>query len=304
MKNDGNRLRCFAFFDLTSHRFPSMTSSPPSPSPPHPPSPQPPQGASVEVPRELRSRLLFPNPVCFLTTWDPETRERNVMTISWITPLSNRGTMIASMNAGRHSAGIVRRTRRFVLSVPTQPDEALVLAVGGCSGRDGGDKADRLGVPLCAVGWGEWAPGDAHAEATTTDNDNGISNTAARVIPPSLRERAAAKAAAEAAELARVTPPAVAANCCAHLSCVVDAIDEADGHLILRATIDRAFVRAKYWTGRQFIADDPTMPPYLTFLGAQRFAYVSPTTSTSPRTPEEDGLLSPSNALGNPSSPA
>ena len=103
----------------------------------------------VEIPHELRIRLLYTNPVCLLTSSDPATGARNVMTISWLTPLSNRATFLASMNVTRHSAGIVGKSQRFVLSVPTAADEAMVLAIGKCTGSKIPDKIAHLGVPMC-----------------------------------------------------------------------------------------------------------------------------------------------------------
>ena len=68
----------------------------------------------MELPPHHFSRLLYPNPVCLLTTYDPATRERNVqlivpadikphklmsfqqvMTITWLTPINNEVNGIA-----------------------------------------------------------------------------------------------------------------------------------------------------------------------------------------------------------------
>eukprot|EP00759_Apiculatamorpha_spiralis_P056438 PhF_6_TR8032/c0_g1_i1/m.12450 len=197
----------------------------------------------IEVPHELRSRLLYTNPVCILTTWDPETSTVNAMTISWITPLSNRATFIASMNAHRFSAGLVKKTKTFVLSVPTKGDEELVLSIGGCSGKDG-NKIEKLNVPLVSVGWsGPWVPDPASP------------------VPPAVAGGCCAHIVCD----------------------VMDPIQEADGHLVLTCKMSRAFVKGEYWTGKQFIPikgsgptdDDVTgPPPYLTFLGNATFAYV------------------------------
>eukprot|EP00757_Euglenozoa_sp_SAG-D1_P020004 gene20004-7096_t len=88
----------------------------------------------VEVPKHLFSRILYPNPVCFLTS--RTENEVNVMTISWLTAIDNNGVFFASMNQKRHSASLVFagavETQRFTLSVPVQGMEATLKKVGGC----------------------------------------------------------------------------------------------------------------------------------------------------------------------------
>ena len=116
------------------------------------------------------SRLLYPNPVCFLATsgttvskestaipvrQDESLRDnqeqqpdcsatgRNVMVVSWLTATNNHGRFVFSLNRHRHSATILRtcyssrndKETRFSLSVPVKGMEELVLAVGGISGR-------------------------------------------------------------------------------------------------------------------------------------------------------------------------
>lgn len=45
------------------------------------------QKKPIHVPKHLFSRLLYPNPVCLLTTKTPQAS--NVMTITWVTCLNN-----------------------------------------------------------------------------------------------------------------------------------------------------------------------------------------------------------------------
>ena len=83
----------------------------------------------VDVEPHLRSRLLYTNPVCLLSTLpglvrtsstggsspaptkaaasDESMFRPNVMTISWLTALDNRGTFVMSMNQNRHSARLL-----------------------------------------------------------------------------------------------------------------------------------------------------------------------------------------------------
>ena len=48
--------------------------------------------AIVQVDKNMLSRLLYPNPVCLLSVQsgdDDASRRRNVMTITWLTPINN-----------------------------------------------------------------------------------------------------------------------------------------------------------------------------------------------------------------------
>ncbi len=81
-------------------------------------------------------------------------------------------------------------------------------------------------------------------------------------------------------------PPSIAiSSCAAHLQCHVVSSSEVDDHLILQCHIDKAWVRARYWNGKNFISQDPD-PPFLVFLGTKVFGHVhsaqsSPDSSSS-----------------------
>jgi flavin reductase (DIM6/NTAB) family NADH-FMN oxidoreductase RutF len=110
--------------------------------------------------KNLLSRLLYPNPVCLLTVKvendtvaGVKTYDRNVMTMSWLTPIDNYGNFICSINKKRHSADLVLKARKFVLNVPVHGQESMILSVGSISGRLG-DKFDILGLPATVPGSG------------------------------------------------------------------------------------------------------------------------------------------------------
>lgn len=44
----------------------------------------------VQVEKGMLSRVLYPNPVCLLSVWDAAQHKRNVMTITWLTPINNQ----------------------------------------------------------------------------------------------------------------------------------------------------------------------------------------------------------------------
>lgn len=98
------------------------------------------------------SRLLYPNPVCLLTSCDASNQRRNVMTISWLTCIDSKGTFFCSINKARHSVSILKSVKRFVLNVPVQGMEQLALGVGGCSGKTE-DKFTKFKIPICQPGW-------------------------------------------------------------------------------------------------------------------------------------------------------
>jgi flavin reductase (DIM6/NTAB) family NADH-FMN oxidoreductase RutF len=116
------------------------------------------------------SRLLYPNPVCFLCTTTslaarhPETTAtttatttanadfRNVMVLSWLTATNNEGAFCFSISKHRFTASVLStaaaaghsnsnsNSNVFTLSVPVQGMEELVRRVGSVSGRWGVSK--------------------------------------------------------------------------------------------------------------------------------------------------------------------
>lgn len=83
-----------------------------------------------------RSRLLYTNPVCFLSTTTGDN-ERNVMTLSWLTSTNNEGRFMFSLNRRRNTASVLTLGSNFCLSVPVKGMEELVRHVGRASGRWG-----------------------------------------------------------------------------------------------------------------------------------------------------------------------
>ena len=86
-----------------------------------------------------KARLLYPNPVCLLTTWTNNaarfSQNANCMVITWIMCADNSGGILASVNRKRFSAlALQEPSAKFTLSIPTQGMESLVLNVGTCSG--------------------------------------------------------------------------------------------------------------------------------------------------------------------------
>ncbi|KAF0688321.1 Aste57867_20033 [Aphanomyces stellatus] len=212
--------------------------------------------AVVQVERNMLSRLLYPNPVCLLSVADPSTNTRNVMTITWLTPINNHGKFICSINCKRHTATFINQVgRHFVLNVPTSAQQSLVLAIGGCSGATT-DKFESLQIATCDVGW-ETPP-----------------------VRPLKRKHGLSKKDLLALDLADAAASCVALReCIAHTLCRVEKVDVDDGHYILTCVQLAAYVRATYWNGKTFAPLTPSDdPPYLTFLGSKTFGHVVPDT--------------------------
>ena len=95
----------------------------------------------IEIEEALVSRVLYPNPVCFLTTISTDGLKRNVMTLSWITPANNYGGFVFCIHKTRHSAASIAMKKDFCLSVATSAQIDMLLAVGKQSGRNS-DKFD------------------------------------------------------------------------------------------------------------------------------------------------------------------
>ena len=224
------------------------------------------------------SRLLYTNPVCFLTTVDAKRGRHNSMVISWLTPINNHGVFIMAVNKMRCTASLLLERRSFGLSVAVRGQEAALLAVGRCHGHnvdkfaaleltklslsDAPEPSDASSAkptnPFAALGESE-SDGDGDGDgddppAATPLDDTGVAGSAAV------------------------------------LQCRVLAVSdsvEGDGadsmHHIVTAVVTAARVSRAHWNGKQFGAFAPGAAPTLSFLGSQEFAYVTP---APPRKPQ------------------
>ncbi len=265
--------------------------------------------------KQMLSRLLYPNPVCMLTTpAHVDTGGPNVMTISWLTPLNNFALILLSVNAKRHTASKLQACPEFILNIPAHGFEETVLAIGKNTGADG-DKFEKLGIATCAPGWEPLAPGGsgtADAAEEIDDETDGESAAATSAQPQnpfallggdssseeedsseeaSSRGQDTARSASNTIEKADSTSEPAAAQpitkdptrsgelvaitgAVCHIVCKVRSMTEEAGHWLVQAEMAEAFVQRRYWNGKQLCGRDPGVPPFLTFLGSQRFGYV------------------------------
>ena len=263
----------------------------------------------VQVGSAHLSRILYPNPVCFLSTWMPERRDvSNLMTISWLAPLDNDGHFLLSMNQRRFSARLLAANPILVLSTAVAGLEQQLLRVGGCSGERVTDKAGVLGIPLVRPGWHPCESAavshGSPAEPTRVEQQPVVQQQQEQTCaciqaggdgPPVV---SAARTSGQggggstpwpldgepelhlpplaAVDLEQSMATAVAvAPCAAHVVAQVKTVRAIHGHYVLTCDTLRAFVRSDYWSGKTFEPQREDVPPLLSFVGSQRFCWTS-----------------------------
>jgi flavin reductase (DIM6/NTAB) family NADH-FMN oxidoreductase RutF len=213
----------------------------------------------VQIKGNMMCRLLYPNPVCLLTVYDPQTTETeattttaitnnrrhhlmNVMTITWLTPIDNSGLFVCSINKKRYTAELLNVSSVFVLNVPTRDMEHTILRIGSCSGRDI-DKFQKFGLKICCPGWSS-----SSSSSLRHDHD----------------------------EKRRIIKNAIAlTDCIAHTVCTVQSKQDQGQHWLLVCKQEFSWCRKVYFEdGKRFQRNSDLLPPYLTFLGSQTFGSV------------------------------
>ena len=195
----------------------------------------------VQIKGNMMCRLLYPNPVCLLTIYDPTKHRSNVMTITWLTAIDNHGTFVCSISKRRHTSELLRVSSIFVLNIPTRELEETILAIGSCTGRDM-DKFRELKLQTCCPGW---SSGKVNRKKKK-DKD------------------------------ADLTKHAIALrNCIAHIVCLVEQKQDMGQHWLLVCKQQLAWSKKAYFSdGKRFQRSSDSLPPYLTFLGTQTFGSV------------------------------
>lgn len=196
------------------------------------------------------SRLLYPNPVCFLCTCAENSN--NVMVLSWLTATNNQGRFLFSIHKRRHTASLLQT--EFVLSIPVHGMEPLLCQVGGVSGS-----------------WGSKFPAEA-------SNKKAPPNQKKLRFPQGIPGlKALSLAAIDASPLYENTTLFGIEGCVAFAVCQIhqildDIIDEE--HLLVVAEMKVAWVHPDYWSRNRFLPLSDQLPSYLTFLGSQTFGQV------------------------------
>jgi flavin reductase (DIM6/NTAB) family NADH-FMN oxidoreductase RutF len=227
----------------------------------------------------------------------------NIMTLSWLTAIDNHGHFIFSMNANRHTASLlfsvpIQQTTTmasesesesdqrihlstnqlananedgsyFVLSVPVDGMQDLVLKVGGISGRDclPHGKIHHLGIKTCKPG---------------LDPSKELSSTSTAIDTPSLISKPKVHPLKNSLQTSSIPTSLIAVQgTAAHLICQVLDTRIDFGHVIATAVIVDAYADPNYWDGKNFApkstaSSTPPPPHILKFLGSKRFATVIP----------------------------
>ena len=237
------------------------------------------------VERHLLSRLLYANPVCLVSSMDLSGSRRNVMTLSWLTPIDNNAHFVCSIKTTRYTIELLFGTTleahvvvadddssvngdsartvacdiapRFVLNVVTEGMEGMVVAVGGRSGRNDHtiDKLEALGITTCIPGRPQ-----QQSDETVESEVNTNSHLKRRQKPGNHQQQL------------QQHPVIAITHCCAHLVCRVEERQQRGGHDLLFCVIEEGFVEEEYWDGKRFGGE----PAILSFLGSQSFAAINP----------------------------
>ena len=287
----------------------------------------------------LMSRLLYPNPVCFLSTTDQS--KHNVMTLSWLAPCNNYGGFSFTIHKSRYTceALLAHKNASFVLSIPTAAQIELILAVGKCSGKTvdkfGADSTTDTAIisNLSTIPVGTYTTIENMKKHNKQhgNNSNSNSNISLKLVDKtdvmskvSVQINKASNSFlalnndsdsdsdgddeknSDPVDDGVSSPPGknnsnisnssnidttvgtklmAVEGTVAHILCkVISHTDSADaGHHLFIAQMVDAYVHTDYWSnkGKCFVASNANLPPLVSFLGSQKFAYISEPSTTS-----------------------
>jgi flavin reductase (DIM6/NTAB) family NADH-FMN oxidoreductase RutF len=212
------------------------------------------------------SRILYTNPVCFLSTTDSHggPPKRNVMSVTWLSATNNSGKFMMSINSKRYTASLLTKETCFVLSVPVKGMEELVLSVGKTSGRWKSSKFPKDHIDnskdSCSLAEGQ--------KKKKFKFEHGIDGLVATKIGTSL-------------EITDEEEPFAIQGTVAHLVCQSYKIFDLESqiidneHYLVMAQVKDAYVDKEYWdTKKKLFRPSSKANPYLTFFGSQTFGYV------------------------------
>lgn len=218
----------------------------------------------IELTPQSASRLLHPNPVCLLTSLNQQN-QLNVMPISWLTPANNYGGIVFVIHKSRATANNILNSKEFMLSIPNSEQRSMILACGKISGNKVNkfqneipglkrknlkfNETEKLNYNLFSVFNND--DSDSDSESKKEDKSEEIESASDGILCP-------------------------IANTVAYMKCnVLQHHEGADpGHWIITSQIVEAHVHPQYWDGKCFGQISSTVPPILSFIGSQRFAFI------------------------------
>jgi flavin reductase (DIM6/NTAB) family NADH-FMN oxidoreductase RutF len=100
----------------------------------------------IEVPNQKAYRLIYPRLVILVSCIDPKTKNPNIITIAWATPLSFNPPLVGILVAHqRYSHELISSAREFVINIPTVEILDKANKCGRVSGRRH-DKFSEIGL--------------------------------------------------------------------------------------------------------------------------------------------------------------
>ena len=232
----------------------------------------------LDLDSEKASRLLYPNPVCFLstksTTSSSSSKEKyNVMTSSWLTAANNNGGLVLVVNKARHSAESLREVGSlFTLSVATERQKELLVKVGKCSGRSVAKFSTIDGLQTIPTTFTE--------EPVAKSSSQGIISNSFSALEASSSDDDDEKKKEEETDTSEDYPPSIEGTVARMVCRVLNIHPAADeGHHLIVAQIEKAKVLKSYFSEGKFSPKGTAMrmeslPRLLTFLGGQTFGAV------------------------------
>lgn len=208
------------------------------------------------------ARLLYTNPVSFLTTCSPQNQpQKNVMVLSWLTATNNNGQFMFSLSKRRHTASMLQEGAFFSLSIPVRGMEELVRNVGSVSGRFGSKfPSDNIKheASLSRVE----APKSKRQKKKLLRQGEGVPQLESVPIVDNQHHQLFAIRGTVARMVCQVNR-------------ILEGVIDAE-HLLVLAVTHRALVRTDYWDQEKvlFRPMEVDTAPYLTFFGSQTFGYV------------------------------
>jgi flavin reductase (DIM6/NTAB) family NADH-FMN oxidoreductase RutF len=238
----------------------------------------PPGVVSLSVSPPHFSRLLYSNPVCFLSASlppsalpalkameeeiqdKPQVKRlksssstlslRSVQSVSWLTSLDNHGNFLLSLNQTRYTSHFIRLRGEFSLSIACEGHENLLRKIGKISGRNQ-DKVRDFKIQICKLGWNKIE--DREEIQGEMENERDV-----RLVD------------------FQSAPLFFVSSSVAHLHCSVREIITnhhlSPAHYLVFAHIDDAAVRSDYWQNGLLAPVHHELPALLSFLGNGTFA--------------------------------
>jgi flavin reductase (DIM6/NTAB) family NADH-FMN oxidoreductase RutF len=90
----------------------------------------------IEIPLSMANMILYHGPTILVSSMDPKSQNTNIIPVSWVTPVTNDPPFVAfSLNQSTYSYELIKKSREFVINIPTFKIIKKVIYCGRYSGR-------------------------------------------------------------------------------------------------------------------------------------------------------------------------